>query len=404
MSESKREGTVLLKTTLLLSSVNGMVASALMVPLLADIAKSYPDAGPWLNQLLSLPSLLMIPAILITGKLADYISKKTLLLVGTLLFIIGGFGGIFATGVMDLVWTRALLGIGCGIVYPLAPAMIAYLYDGQERAQLMGWTNSCGGAVSFVLGIAAGYAALVDWKYAFYYYLLFVIVLIMQWFLLPDFLPEKKDPAITQAKLQTGATEKLGYRVWLTSLDMLIFMTVSMFIIFKLALFIVNEHIGTSADAGMASSINTLASFAVSMVFAQIWNKLKRFTVVVGLVCMSVCYFLFSIAHSYGMMMAAVIFLGFSMGLMFPYLMNRVSIVAPNSQKTFAISLLSMAIYLGQFFTGFYTQFVDWLTNGSIRSGFMFVAGNMAAFALIALVYVIFTRNREGESQTTIAG
>jgi hypothetical protein len=44
--------------------VDGMVASALMVPLLGSIAAEFPDASPeLLNQTLSLPALLMIPSI-----------------------------------------------------------------------------------------------------------------------------------------------------------------------------------------------------------------------------------------------------------------------------------------------------------------------------------------------------
>ncbi len=390
MNNIKGTSNVLLKATILFSSVDGMVASALIVPLLANIASEYTNAGPWLLQLVSLPSLLMIPAIFITGKLADYFSKKNLLMIGTAIFIIGGLSGIFVNGIMDLVWTRALLGIGCGIVYPMAPAMIAYLYDGEERSQLYGWMNACGGAFSFVLSIGAGYAAMIHWKYAFYYYLIFVVVLILQAVCLPHFPPEKKDTAF-----KTQSKEKLGSRVWLTSFDMLIFMTVSMTIIYKLALFIVGEHIGTSADAGIASSINTVASFVVCLFFAQILNGLKRFTSVLSLIFMTLSYFTFSIAHAFFMLIVAVVFLGFSMGLMFPYLMDRVAKVASSTNRTIAISILSMSIYLGQFLSAFYAQFVDFVTNNSIREAFTFVASNLFAFTIIAVIYIVITQKSE---------
>ncbi|WP_371377656.1 MFS transporter [Sporomusa aerivorans] len=385
----------LLKGALLFSSVDGMVASALLVPILANIAKDFPDAGPWLNQLLSLPSLLMIPAIIITGKLADYVSKKKLLMIGTILFTAGGFGGIFANNIMDLVWTRALLGIGAGVVYPMAPAMIAYLYQGQERAQLLGWTNACGSVFSFALGIGAGYAALFHWKYAFYFYLIFVLVFLMQWAALPDFPPEKEDGKIAQAKVSGNPQEKLGYRVWLTSLDMIVYMTLSMVLLYKLSLFIVSEHLGTSADAGLATSIQTLASFLISLVFSQVLKGLKRFTAVLGLVCMASGYFFFGIAHNFSLVVVAVICLGLSLGIIFPYLMNRVSAVAPNSKKTFAISLLSMSIYVGQYLSAFFTQFADWISHGSIRGTFSFVASVLFACAMIAIVYILATQGRD---------
>ena len=395
MVSSDRTRQTLLKGALLFSSVDGMVASALLVPILANIATDFPDAGPWLNQLLSLPSLLMIPAIIITGKLADYVSKKTLLMTGTILFTAGGFGGIFANTIMDLVWTRALLGIGAGVVYPLAPAMIAYLYQGQERAQMLGWTNACGSVFSFALGIGAGYAALFHWKYAFYFYLIFVLVLLMQWAMLPAFPPEKKDDRITQAKVPSKPREKLGYRVWLTSFDMIVYMTLSMVLLYKLSLFIVSEHLGTSADAGLATSVQTLASFLISLVFSKILKGLKRFTAVLGLVCMATGYFFFGIAHGFFLVVVAASCLGLSLGILFPYLMNRVSAVAPNSKKTLAISLLSMSIYVGQYLSAFFTQFADWVSQDSIRGTFSFVAAVLFVCAMIAIVYILATQGRD---------
>lgn len=385
----------LLKGALLFSSVDGIVASVLLVPILANIAEAFPDAGPWLNQLLSLPSLLMIPAIIITGKLADYVNKKKMLMIGTILFIAGGFGGVFTNNIMDLVWTRALMGIGAGIVYPMAPAMIAYLYQGQERVQLLGLTNACGGVFSFTLSIGAGYAALFNWKYAFYFYLIFVLVLIMQWVTLPNFPPEKKDDKIVQANAQGNPHEKLGYRVWLTSFDMIVYMTMSMVLLYKLSLFIVSEHIGTSADAGLATSIQTLASFLISLFFVKVLKRLNRFTTVLGLVCMVLGYFFFSIAHSFFLVVVAAICLGLSLGIMFPYLMNRVSAVAPNSKKTLAISSLSMSIYIGQYLSAFFTQFADWASHGSIRGTFTFVALMLAICAIIAIVYILATQRRD---------
>ena len=395
MASNDARKEILLKGALLFSSVDGIVASVLLVPILANISNAFPDAGPWLNQLLSLPSLLMIPAIIITGKLADYVSKKTLLMLGTILFTAGGFGGIFANNIMDLVWTRALLGIGAGIVYPMAPAMIVHLYQDQERAQMLGWSNACGSVFSFTLGIGAGYAALFHWKYAFYFYLIFVLVLIMQWSALPDFPPEKKDDQIAQAKLPGHAHEKLGYRVWLTSFDMIVYMTLSMVLLYKLSLFIDNEHIGTSADAGLATSIQTLASFLISLGFFQVLQRLKRFTVVLGLVCMALGYFFFSIAHHFSLVVVAAICLGLSLGIVFPYLMNRVSTAAPHSKKTWAISLLSMSIYLGQYLSAFFTQFADWVSHGSIRGTFSFAASLLAVWAIIVIVHILATQRQD---------
>lgn len=400
MSEAVHKGAkgALLKAALLFSSVDGMVASALMVPLLGSIAVEYPDAAPGLlNQTLSLPSLLMIPAIIITGYLSKYISKKYLLMLGSIIFIISGFGSMYSSSLEALVAFRACEGIGMGIVYPLAPAIIAHIFYGEERAKLIGWTNACGGVFSFVLGIGAGFAALVDWRHAFYYYLIFIVVVIMQGLLLPAFPPEKKDKDIIQAIAASGEKQKLGYAVYLTIGAMLVFMSVAMVIIYNLAIFIMNEGIGTSADAGMASSINTVASFFISLSFVYLFRFLKRYVSVLGLVFMACSYFSLSAAHSMSMVYVGTIFLGASMGCIFPYLMTRVAQVSPKAVKTIAVTWLSMSIYLGQWISGYFAVWMENMVGGTTRQLFSAVGVIFLAFAVIAAVFIVATQKYESK-------
>ncbi|UWG98270.1 MFS transporter [Dehalobacter sp. DCM] len=399
MSEAVHKGAkgALLKAALLFSSVDGMVASALMVPLLGSIAAEYPDAAPGLlNQTLSLPSLLMIPAIIITGYLSKYISKKYLLMLGSIIFVVSGFGSMYSPSLEALVAFRACEGIGMGIVYPLAPAIIAHLFYGEERAKLIGWTNACGGIFSFVLGIGAGYAALTDWRHAFYYYLIFIIVVVMQGILLPAFPPEKKDETIIQAAT-SGEKPKLGYAVYLTIGAMLIFMSVAMVIIYNLAIFIMSEGIGTSADAGMASSINTVASFFISLGFGYIFRFLKRYISVLGLFFMACSYFILSSAHTMSLVYAGTICLGASMGCIFPYLMTRVAQVAPKAVKTMAVTWLSMSIYLGQWLSGYFAVWMANMVGGTTRQLFSAVGMIFLVFAVLAAVFIAVTQKYESK-------
>lgn len=400
MSETVQKGAkgVLLKAVLLFSSVDGMVASALMVPLLGSIAAEYPNAAPGLlNQTLSLPSLLMIPAIIITGYLSKYISKKYLLMLGSIIFVVSGFGSMYSPSLEALVAFRACEGIGMGIVYPLAPAIIAHIFYGEERAKLIGWTNACGGVFSFILGIGAGYAALVDWRHAFYYYLIFVAVVIMQGLLLPAFPPEKKDAEIIQAAAASEEKPKLGYAAYLTMGAMLIFMSVAMVIIYNLAIFIMNEGIGTPADAGMASSINTVASFFISLGFGYLFRFLKRYVSVLGLAFMACAYFVLSAAHSMSLVYVGTICLGASMGCIFPYLMTRVAQVSPKAVKTMAVTWLSMSIYLGQWLSGYFAVWMANIVGGTTRQLFSAVGVIFIVFAVFAAVFIAVTQKYESK-------
>lgn len=389
---------ILLKVVLLFSSVDGMVASALMVPLLGNIAMEFSDASPgMLNQLISLPSLLMIPAIIITGLVAQYISKKYLLMIGSFIFVVAGFGSMYSPNLETLVIFRAIEGVGMGIVYPLAPAIIAHLFYGHERAQLLGWSNSCGSFFSVVLGIGAGYAALINWRYAFYYYLIFVAVIVMQAILLPAFPAEKKDKSIVKSVETSAEKPRMGMPVYLTVIAMLVFMTIAMPILYNLSIFIISEGIGNSANAGTASSIITLSSLVISFFFANLFKGLRRFTSVLSLVFMALAYYILSTAHAYPTVILGTIFFGLSMGTMFPYLMTRVSLVASKAVKTMAVSVLSMAIYLGQFFSGYLSSFLSNLSAGSIRGVFSMVSICFLVCAIFALIFILGTRKKDSQ-------
>lgn len=386
---------VLLKVSLLFSSVDGMVASALMVPLLGAIMAEFPNSSPeLLNQTISLPSLLMIPTILITGYLSKYFSKKYLLMFGSIIFVTSGFFSMYSPTLEALVAFRAFEGIGMGIVFPLAPAMIAHLFHGEERAKMMGWANATGGIFSFFLGIGAGYVALFNWRYAFYFYLIFVLVVIMQGILLPAFPPEKKDQSIVQAASASAEKIRMGLPVYLTAGAMLVFMTVAMVILYNLAIFVTEEGIGNSAEIGLATSFNTVASIAMCFAFWYTIRIFKRYLSVIGLVFVACSYFTFSIAQNMIMVYAGMALIGASLGCLFPYLMTRVAQVAPKAVKTMAVTMLSLAIYLGQFLSGYFTPWLGAL-SGSMRQLFANVGIIFVIFAIFATVYIILTQKNE---------
>ncbi|UWG97954.1 MFS transporter [Dehalobacter sp. DCM] len=388
---------VLLKASLLFSSVDGMVASALMIPLLGSIMQEFPDASPvLLNQTISLPSLLMIPAILITGYLSRFISKKYMLMFGSFIFVASGFGSMYSPNLEALVIFRAFEGIGMGIVYPLAPSIIAHLFNGKERAQMIGWSNAVGGIFSFFLSIAAGYVALTNWRHAFYFYLIFVVVIVMQAILLPAFPPEKKDRSITQAAGFTVQKTRLGLPVYLTAGAMLIFMTVAMVNLYYVSIFVATEKMGNTAQVGLATSLITVASITMSFAFGYLFKHLKRYLALLGLVMFAFAYFVYSTAHSMPLIYIGSIFTGVGLGCMFPYMMTRVAQVASKPAKTMAVTLLSLSIYAGQFLSGYFTPWLGSLAE-STRDVFTLAGKIFAAFAVFALIYIFVTQKYESK-------
>ena len=184
------------KISLLLSGDDGMVQTALIAPLLASIAATYPGATELqLDHVMSITALTMIISMVFASRLAYHFNKKHIIIVGTLIFACAGVAGELTTSLAQLTFTRALIGIGAGIAFPQVPSIIAYLFQEEEKNQMLGWMNAVGAFMSLTLSAIAGVIALTNWKHAFLFYLMFLLVSVIQWFCLPEFKPEKEENA-----------------------------------------------------------------------------------------------------------------------------------------------------------------------------------------------------------------
>ena len=379
------------KAALLLSGDDGMVQTALISPLLASIAVAYPDATElMLDQAMSVTAMTMIPAMLCSSALARYFNKKHLIMFGTALFMLAGISAMLAPNMAVLVFTRAILGIGAGIAFPLVPSSIAYLFGEHEKNQMLGWMNACGSLLSFTLSMAAGWVALVNWRAAFLFYLIFVPVLVMQGLFLPNFEPEKKeafDKGITK--------EPLNWKMWFVGLSMLAFMVLAMVATFKLSLFVELNGLGTSADSGTGVSFMTCASFLISLFFATYLEKLKRFAPVASLCFAAASFVTLSLAQNVPMIFLGMALLGFCMGTLNPFFMSAMSIVAPDSRKTLGMTMMRICQLGGQIITPYYMMLVNALGFSTERSLFAFTAGVFFAAAAVVAIFSVVSSGKE---------
>lgn len=382
------------KIALLLSGDDGMVQTALITPLLASIAVAYPDATELLlDQAVSITAMTMIPAMLLTSFLARYFNKKHLILLGTFMFMCAGVSAMFAPDMATLVLTRAILGVGAGIAFPLVPSSIAYLFGEHEKNQMLGWMNACGAFLSFTLSMAAGWVAMLDWRCAFLFYLIFLPVLIVQWIFLPDFKPERREAT------EAGITrEPLNWKMWFVCFCMLGFMVLAMVATFKLSLFVELNGIGTSADSGTGISCMTCMSFVVSLFFSTLLEKTKRFAPVISLLLSAAAFFTLSVASSVPMIFLGMAFQGLSMGSLNPFFMSMMSRVAPDSRKTLGMTMMCIFQLGGQIFAPYYMMGVTALGFAGDRALFGFTAGVFLVVAVIVAVFAVFAASKERRS------
>jgi EmrB/QacA subfamily drug resistance transporter len=85
------------------------------------------------------------------GVLGDRLGRKKVLLLGLLLFGLASAASAYARTPGELIWARAVMGIGGAAVLPVTLAIISNVFDPRERARAIGaWAGSVG------LGVAIG--------------------------------------------------------------------------------------------------------------------------------------------------------------------------------------------------------------------------------------------------------
>jgi MFS transporter, DHA2 family, multidrug resistance protein len=85
------------------------------------------------------------------GVLGDRLGRKKVLLAGLIIFGLASAASAYAHSPAELIWARAVMGVGGAAVLPATLAIISNVFDPRERARAIGaWAGAVG------LGVAIG--------------------------------------------------------------------------------------------------------------------------------------------------------------------------------------------------------------------------------------------------------
>lgn len=129
-------GTIPLNVLVAIWSVSAVVSlpGLAISPILGDLDKIFKHATDLEIQMLtSLPSLLIIPFVLLAGKLSVSRNKLLILYTGLIIFFVSGLSCLFVGGMTSLIVVNGILGIGAGMVVPLSTGLVADYFSAAAR-------------------------------------------------------------------------------------------------------------------------------------------------------------------------------------------------------------------------------------------------------------------------------
>ena len=127
----------------------------------------------------SLPSLLIIPFMLLAGRWSVRHNKVKLLVIGASIFLIAGMGCILSRKLWELIFMGGVMGVGAGMIIPLSTGLVVDYFTGDKRVNQLGISSAINNLTLVLATALVGYLADIEWHFAFAVYLLPAITLLL---------------------------------------------------------------------------------------------------------------------------------------------------------------------------------------------------------------------------------
>lgn len=358
-----------------LTSLPGLAVS----PILGELSTIFPHATELdIQMLTSLPSLLIIPFVLLAGKLAEKRDFIRLLRVGLWLFAASGVLYLFSSRMWQLMAVSALLGIGAGLIIPLSTGLISRYFTGEYRVRQFGHSSAITNMTLVVATAVTGYLAEVHWRLPFAVYLLPLISLVLSAYL-------KKDAASVTIKqaaaiippIQSTPVISGKYGIHIRHLvQLMLFYGLVTYVVLVVTFnlpFLMEAHHFSSGNSGLMISLFFLAIMAPGFMLDSLVKLLGNKTKLYSLLAIAIGLLLIWISPTEWLIVPGCILVGLGYGIIQSLIYDKTVDTAIPQKTTLALAFVMVMNYLAILLSPFITDFFQWIFHtGSQEFPFIF--------------------------------
>ena len=364
-------GTIPLITLIAIWSVSALTSlpGLAVSPILGDLTKIFPEATDLdIQMLTSLPSLLIIPFILLGGKLTEKVDYVRILKIGLWLFAASGILYLISNKMWQLIVVSALLGIGSGLIIPLSTGLVSRYFVGTYRVKQFGLSSAITNFTLVIATVVTGYLAEVSWHLPFLVYLLPLVSILLVGHLKTN--QPGTEPVAAgsgnstpeQSAIDTGGS-KYGIHTR-HLLQLMLFYGVTTYIVLAVIFnlpFLMEKHHFSSGDSGLMISLFFLAIMAPGFGLDKIVGVLKERTKAYSLLSMALGLLLIWIAPIEWLIIPGCILVGLGYGVIQPMLYDKTTHTALPEKTTLALAFVMMMNYLAILLYPFIVDFFQWI-------------------------------------------
>lgn len=351
------KGTIPFVTLVAILSVSAIVSlpGLAISPILDDISRIFPHSTELeVSMLESLPSLMIIPFVILAGGWSVRRNNIKMLVLGTTIFLLSGIWSLFSTHLVELIVASTIMGIGAGMIIPLSTGLIVQYFTGNWRVRQLGVSSAVNNLTLVIATSVVGYLADKNWHLAFVVYLLPLITLL----LIPAISKTKPEPEPNDGAQNRQTTLNRGVIIRL----MLFYFAItylSLIVTFNTS-YLVSECGLPAEESGFIISLFFLAIMAPGFILDKIVGWLGKWLNFVSLVTMGVGLVLMSLHHvSASMLWLGAVLAGLGYGVMQPVVYDKAATNAPPRLSTLALSLVMAVNYLAILVAPFIIDAID---------------------------------------------
>lgn len=364
-----------------ITSLPGLAIS----PIMGKLETVFPHATDLEIQMLtSLPSLMVIPFLFLSGKLSSGKNKTKILSLGLIIFLLSGISYFFINSMSGLIIASCILGIGAGIVIPLSTGLVAEYFAGRYRTQQLGISSAINNLTLVVATYLTGWLADINWHVPFAVYLLPIVSII-----LCRFLPKISTDSTYDDKTAGSTTVNTNGRTSkLTGLMVLYFFVTYCVLAIPLNLPFVMEQYKMDSDiSGAVIAIFFLAITLPGFFINKLLDKMGRAVNWINLLLIAIGLVAIYASHHIVLFVIGSILVGFGYGIIQPLIYDKTSAVSTSSNVVMSLALVMSMNYLAVLISPFIIKlFGSIFTTTSpnlifVVNGIMVTASAAIAFA-----------------------
>lgn len=362
-----------------ITSLPGLAIS----PIMGKLETVFPHATDLEIQMLtSLPSLMVIPFLFLSGKLSSGKDKIGILSIGLIIFLLSGISYFFINSIGGLIIISCILGIGAGIVIPLSTGLIAEYFAGRYRTQQLGISSAINNLTLVVATYLTGWLADINWHAPFAVYCLPIISIV-----LCRFLP-KSAPSYTSENANNRHTQTRNKTQKLAGLMLLYFFVTYNVLAIPLNLpFVMEQYKMDSDSSGAVIAIFFLAITIPGFFITKLLDKMGSAVNWINLLLVAIGLIIIYLSHHIVLFAIGAVLAGLGYGIIQPLIYDKTSTISTSDNVVMSLALVMSMNYLAVLIAPFIIKlFGTILANNSpdlifVTNGLMVIVAAAVAIA-----------------------